>query len=372
MKRIVLSAVVMAAMTTEMLTAAVNDGPLMKPEEPLLSFEDRLHFYGDARLRHQEVQRDDKDNSYEERYRIRFGMTYEISDDLIFEAQVSSGRDDPTSGNVNVKDGISIEQFKIDVLDIEYKFDNAWLRAGKSKHFFYRPMKTQLIWDNDIRPEGISYGYDNGDRFTAVIAKVHRIELEDDPNTDDIYFISGQYVHQKKHGDMTFNLGGGFHYYDGIKGNTSPYPDGPLGNTYTDGTYDHNYAITELMGEVRFKEILGKPFYLATTLAYNVAVSDHNFGYDLSVQWGDVKNNYDWRVGYTYRDIQRDAVFGAHNDSDFIAGGTDGRGHIVTAKMQLAKHVDIGGHFQWAQKYTDSAEADADYNRIMLDLVLKF
>ncbi|HID37503.1 MAG TPA: hypothetical protein EYP39_09070, partial [Ghiorsea sp.] len=31
----------------------------------------------------------------------------------------------------------------------------SWIRAGKSKHHMYRPIKTQLIWDNDVRFEGV-------------------------------------------------------------------------------------------------------------------------------------------------------------------------------------------------------------------------
>ena len=138
------------------------------------------------------------------------------------------------------------------------------------------------------------------------------------------------------------------------------------------GFYLHDYAIAEAFAEVKLKDVWGKPLKLATTFAYNTAVSSNNFGYDLSMQLGETKNNYDWKIGYTYRDIQRDAVFGAHNDSDFIAGGTDGKGHIITAKMKIAKHLDIGGHFQWATLHTDSAKTDADYHRIQLDAILKF
>ena len=126
-----------------------------------------LIFYGDVRVRHQEIHRDDKDNSYQQRYRIRLGISYDITDDLIFEAQTSSGKGNPTSGNVKFSDGLDIDKFKVDILDIEYKFNKSWIRAGKSKHYFYRPMKTQLIWDNDIRPEGVSYGYKDGNRATV-------------------------------------------------------------------------------------------------------------------------------------------------------------------------------------------------------------
>ena len=119
---------------------------------------------------------------------------------------------------------------------------------------------------------------------------------------------------------------------------------------------------------------MGKPLKLAATLAYNTAADDDNFAYDISMQLGDTKNLHDWKVCYTYRDIQKDAVFAAHNDSDFIAGGTDGKGHIITAKYKMAKNVDLGGHFQWATLNEDKSRSgvEADYHRVQLDVILKF
>ena len=351
---------------------AQTDDQLVKLEDPIKIIYDKVDFYGDYRVRHQEVHRDDKDNSYKQRYRIRMGLSYDLTDNLTIEAQTSSGKGNPTSGNVDFSDGLDIDKFKVDILDLEYKFDKSWIRAGKSKHYIYRPMKTQLIWDNDIRPEGLSYGYKNGDRFTAGIWKVHRLELEEDPNSDDIYMFAGQYIHEMKYTeDTTFNLGGGFYHYDGVKGNTAPYEKGPLGNSYTNGTYDHDYSIVELTAEVQFKEVWGKPFKMATIFAYNASVSNYNFAYDLSMQWGSAKkNNLDWQLGYTYRNIEKDAVYGAHNDSDFINGGTDGRGHIFTGKIKLNPNLDSAFHYQWTDRLI-STEA-THYDRLMVDLILKF
>ena len=350
---------------------AHTDDPLGKHEEPLKILDDKFDFYGDVRVRHQEIHRDDKDNSYQQRYRIRLGISYDITDDLIFEAQTSSGKGNPTSGNVKFSDGLDIDKFKVDILDIEYKFNKSWIRAGKSKHYFYRPMKTQLIWDNDIRPEGVSYGYKDGNRATVGIWKVHRLELLDDPNSDDIYMFSGQYIHQIKDNDVTYNLGGGLHHYEGVKGNTAPYAKGPLGNSYSHGIYENDYTILELTAEVKLKEVLEKPLKMATIIAYNAAVSNDNFGVDFSMQWGSAKkNNLDWQLGYTYRMVQKDAVFGAHNDSDFIAGGTDGRGHIFTGKMKLNPNLYTAFHYQWSEKHISTTPTH--YDRLMVDMILKF
>ena len=365
--------------------SAHTDDPLTKSSDPISIIDDKIDFYGDVRVRHQEIYYEGNDNKYQQRYRIRMGVSYDITDDLIFVAQTSSGRGNPTSGNVKFTDGLSIDKFKVDVLDLEYKFDKSWLRAGKSKHYFYRPMKTQLIWDNDIRPEGVTYGYKDGDRATGGVWKVHRDEGDNNPLADDIYYFAAQYIKKLNYNESTtFNLGGGYHHYEGVKGNIATYKKGSLGNSLNENmTYQHDYRVLELTGEVQFKDVLGKPFKFATVLAYNTAVGNDNLGYDFSFQWGSAKkNNLDWQLGYTYRDVPKNAVYGAHNDSDFIGGGTDGKGHIFTGKMKLNPQLYTAFHYQISDNYKQldqgtevqqvSEKENADYTRLMVDLILKF
>ena len=365
----------LSLLTVTSLLAETN-ATIEKPKNTLSLIDDKLNMYGDVRIRHQEVYYEGDDNVYQQRYRIRLGLTYAITDDLVFEVQTSSGKGNPTSGNVKFTDGLGMEQFKVDVLDLQYKFDNSWIRAGKSKHYFYRPMKTQLIWDNDLRPEGVSYGYKENDRFTAGLWKVNRDEYKNDPLADDIYFFAAQYIHQLQYSENTrFNIGGGYHHYEGVQGNMPAYGKGALGNSVNaDGTYMHDYRVLEFTAEVKFKEVLGKPLKLATTLAYNTAVSDDNFAYDLSLQWGSAKeNNLDWQLGYTYRDLQKDALYAAHNDSDFIAGGTDGKGHIFKGKMRLNPNLYTAFHYQITENYKQvPKKVNPDYKRLMVDLILTF
>jgi len=370
MKKIVLLVVIM---TMFALTGAnANATEKEKQEDASKSKFSKLHIKGDLRIRDQEIQRDDKDNSYINQYRARFFLDYDISDNILFESSIVSGKGNPTSGNVDFAEGIGYENFKIDILDIAYTFDDSWLRAGRSKYFFYRPIKTQLIWDNDLTPEGLSYGYENGDTFTTAVWKLHRLENEL-TSSGDIYMFVAQYVHQIKQENRTFNMGGGFYYYDGVKGNSAPYEKGPLRNSVdANKLYLEDYAIAEGFGEVQLADIVGQPLKFASILAYNTAASSHNFGYDLSAELGEIKGNFDWKIAYSYRNIQRDAVFAAHNDSDFIAGGTDGRGHVISPKMQINKNMDIAGHFQFSKLYVDSETVDANYRRMHLDVIFKF
>jgi hypothetical protein len=373
MKKIVLTMAAIATVTMANEEKAAAESTA-KAES---SFWDRIHTKGDMRLRYETIERDDKDNKYRTRYRLRYFLDFDITNNFILETAVSSGKGNPTSGNVTFRDDENwadyfIDVLKIDILDLAYKFDNSWIRAGKSEHHLYRPMKTQLIWDNDIRLYGVNYGYE--DDTKAYRLGVNKIMESVNEGTDDIYIYIAQYMQSMKLEDTKLNFGGGFYYYDGVKGNIAPYENGPLGNSYTGGFYEYNYAILEAFSELQFDDLFGKPFKVAATLAYNTAVSSDNFAYDASMQLGDTKNINDWKVGYTYRDIQKDAVFAAHNDSDFIAGGTDASGHIITAKYKMAENLELGGHFQWSTLNASKSATgiEADYHRVQLDAILKF
>lgn len=382
-----LKKIVLSIITT--VTVSIADGDIQSVEglknvttnqEIRHSFFDRFHAKGNLRLRHETIERDDKDDKYRERYRLRYNLNFDITDSLMLESAISSGKGNPTSGNVSFKDDENLKDYffdvlKIDILDIAYKFDNSWLRAGKSKHYIYRPIKTQLIWDNDIRLEGVNYGYKDGSRqYRLGVNKLHRLENNIE-STGDIYIYLAQYVQSMQLAKTKLNVGAGFYYYDGVKGNTTSYHKRALGNTLDDNRlYVNDYAILEGFSELKLKDILGKPLKLAIMLAYNTAISSNNFAYDISMQLGNTKNIDDWKVGYTYRDIQKDAVFAAHNDSDFISGGSDGKGHIIIAKYKFAKNTDLGGYFQWAtlNKSKSKTGVESDYHRVQLDVILKF
>ncbi len=382
MKKIILS-------ITTITTLSFSDGAVL-PEELITkivpkvtqhkSIFDRIHTKGDLRLRYELIERDDKTDKYRERYRVRYSINVDITDNIIIQSAISSGKDNPTSGNVSFKDDENIADYfidvlKLDILNLKYKFDNSWINIGKSKHNIYRPIKTQLIWDNDIRLEGVNYGYkDDLKRYRVGINKLHRLENEANSN-DDIYIYLAQYVQTMKLENSKLNFGGGFYYYDGVKGNTTPYGKGALGNSMDiNGLYLNDYTIIEAFSELKLPNVFGKPFKIAGTIAYNAEADDNNLAYDISMQLGDTKNINDWKVGYTYRDVEKDAVFAAHNDSDFIAGGTDGKGHIITAKYKFAKNIDLGGHFQWATLNEEKSTTDleSDYHRVQLDVILKF
>ena len=374
MNKIALSMVAVVAVA---MAAGDTDAPLNNTlkEETTKSFFDRFHAKGDMRLRYETIEKGEgvtASNKYRTRYRFRYNLNVDITDNILLETAIASGRYNPTSGNVTFKDDDNwadyfTDELKIDIADIKYSFGDSWIRAGKSAHHIYRPIKTQLIWDNDIRLEGLNYGYK--DDSNTIRVGVNRVHRESGYKIgDDINIFIGQYVNTQKLGNAKLNLGAGYYYYDGVKGNTAQSKNEFKQNSNDGSVYTEDYGILEAFGELKYKDVMGKPLKTALTLAYNTLADDDNFGYDFSVEYGATKKVGDWKLGATYRDIEKDAVYGAHNDSDFSGGGTDSNGYYIKGKYKFAKNVDLGA---WVN-YSKLGDIETDYHRVQLDAILKF
>ncbi|MEA3228569.1 MAG: hypothetical protein U9P38_05785, partial [Campylobacterota bacterium] len=267
MKKIILSSLAIAS-----ISMVSGEADISVNETSQKSFFDRFHAKGDMRLRYETIEKGVDSNKYRTRYHFRYNLNVDIMDNLLLETAISSGKGNPTSGNVSFKDDDNwadyfVDELKLDIMDVQYKFDNSWIRAGKSKHHIYRPIKTQLIWDNDIRLEGVNYGYNNGTSQIRVGAnRVHReVDFKDG---DDINIFLAQYVYAQKLGSAKANLGGGYYYYDGVKGNTVQSTNGFKQNSNDGSVYTQDYGILEAFGEIKYSNILGQPFKTAVTLAY--------------------------------------------------------------------------------------------------------
>jgi len=205
-------------------------------------------------------------------------------------------------------------------------------------------------------------------------------------NKDIINLVIAQYVRTTKFESTKLNLGAGFYYYDGVKGNTSLYTSNKtssMGNTMVDasgaivkedGTFVNDYHIAEGFAELKFKNVLGFPLALAAGVAYNTAATEKNFGYDVAFQVGKAKKVHDWQLKYSYTDLQEDATLGAHSDSDNMGGGTAAKGHAIRTKYKFGKNTYLAATMFYNTRYAskDAKAEGTDYERVQLDAIIKF
>jgi len=256
--------------------------PVVASEVPAVvekSFMDRFHTKADLRLRYESIERDDKDNTYRNRYRLRLGAKIDLIDNLQFEVGMRSGFANPTSGNqtFNSDEPLSdyfLQSLRFNVLGLSYKSGNSTYKVGRQPYMMYRPIKSQLVWDNDISMNGVNYQYKDDSKIITLGANQPTLE-EKSKAKDDVNLFLAQYVHKAKLGNAKLNLGTGVYYYDGLKGNTELFGKSK-GNTVVNGEYTNDYHIVEGFAEVKVKDVFGMPLKMAAGVVYN-------FGADIQI-----------------------------------------------------------------------------------------
>jgi len=384
MKKIVLS---MAAIAT--VSMAGGD---IAPVEPVVETEsaapavekgflDRVHFKGDLRLRYESIERDDADNKYRNRYRLRLGLKTDITDSLQFQVGMRSGFANPTSGNQTFRDDepwsdYFFQSLRFNILALQYKTENSKYKIGRAPYMMYRPIKSQLVWDNDVSLNGVNYQYKDDTKIITAGANQVTLEEAATSQADDVNLFYAQYVHKTKLESSKLNLGAGIYYYDGLKGNV-PLFGSRKGNTLdANGLYANDYQVAEAFAELQFKDVFGMPLKAAAGIAYNFGADENNFGYDLALQLGKAKKINDWQIKYSYTDLEEDATYGAYSDSDNFGGGTAASGHAIRAKYKAGKNLYLAGNFFFNKLYESKAKNDyvgePDYERVQLDMIYKF
>ena len=353
----------------------------LKSEVPVAEKDilNRFHFKGDLRLRYESIERDDKDNKYRNRYRLRIGATVDLTDELHVNVGMRSGFGNPTSGNQTFLDDQPLSDYffqsmRFNILGLTYKAGNSTVKVGREPYMMYRPAKSQLVWDNDVSMNGVNYQYK--DDTSIITVGMNQPTLEENSVAENtVNLFLAQYVHKTKLDFAKLNLGAGIYYYDGLKGNTELFGKRKGNTVDSDGRYINNYHLVEAFGELQFKDVFGMPFKVAAGVVYNVAANDNNFGYDLAFQLGKAKNIGDWQVKYSYTDLQEDATLGAYSDSDNFGGGTAASGHAIRVKYKFGKHTYLAGNFFFDKLYESNSNIpgmEPNYERVQLDAIFKF
>jgi hypothetical protein len=148
---------------------------------------------------------------------------------------------------------------------------------------------------------------------------------------------------------------------------------GSVSGSTTNKAYTLDYAPVELFAELGLWFIKGYPVTVYGQYVFNPEADDLETGYLAGVSVGKAKNPRTFEVGYSYAELQKDAVVGAFTDSDRWGGGTDGRGHKVYGRYQIFKNLQAGATWFFAnEKSIADASKTKDYDRVQLDLVASF
>ena len=156
----------------------------------------KIKINGDFRYRHEIIDKEDSDIRHRQRIRARLNIIGQVSDESKIVMGISSGSDDPVSNNQTLTDAFSSKALLIDLAYFEMSpaaMSGLKLFGGKTKNPFYKPGGSELIWDSDIRQEGVTADYSRELDDFSVKFIGSGLWIQERGSSDDSYPVS--YTH---------------------------------------------------------------------------------------------------------------------------------------------------------------------------------
>ena len=310
---------------------------------------------GDLRYRHESQDKDSVQEIDRHRLRARIGVYGDVNDRVTFGTRLASGdKDSPTSTNQDLtgeasskKIWLDLAYFKIDSLLI----DGVDATFGKMKQPWDNI--SDLLFDGDVNPEGISTEYNVSlNESTELAYQAGHFILENNNTEDDVALYSAQ-VSLTKDISESVGLKAGLSYYDYV--NMTPM----TGKNNTAGV---DFNIVQGFAELSLSQT-SLPLTLFIDYAQNSEVDEE----DVAWMSGVSTKSGDWSYAYNYRDVGIDSIYGNWSDSDFHGGGTGGSGHKFKVKYAMDKNLSAGATY-----FVTEEEDGTEVNTLQLDLVSKF
>jgi hypothetical protein len=333
------------------------------------SWHDRISIKGDLRTRYEAIDEDGEVNRGRGRYRARVGLSAEVTDDVKVVAEFASGADNPVSRNQTFDGGFTTKAFGLDVIYVDWSInDSLNLVAGKMTNPLFRPGGTPLIWDSDLNPEGLVLKFGSGMFFGSLA----QFSVEERSSSGDSLLRvvqGGLKLGFADAGQLTAGLG--YYDYTDTVGNEPFYDGSPRGNTVdAQGNLLFDYNEIEIFAQFD-TEFGDLPFSVFADYVENIEVDLNDAGYSFGFKAGKANAPGKWEAGWTYQDIEADAVVATFNDSDFGGGGTDATGHIFKGKYALRDNISLAGSL-FINEIEENAGTPHDYSRLQLDVEFKF
>jgi len=344
---------------------------------------EKVKIKGDLRTRYEYIDDDSKDDDRNRaRIRARIGVDAEVLPTVDVHLQISTGEDvdgegDPVSGNQTLDSAWSSKNIWISHAWADWHPENVPglnVLVGKIKRPFITPVKSELIWDSDVNPEGGVLKYKKSLDATTLMANAYGFYLIENKADGDtgLFGVQGAVKHSfEAFGDKAHVMGSlGYFDYVNVEGEEPILDDDPFGNTTADGLFAEDFELFNVFGEFGFR-VKEVPVTLFADYVTNTAADDEDIGWSAGVQFGKAEEPGSWQFRYLYKDIEQDAVFGIFTDSDFGGGGTDHEGHELNLAYQLAKNWQLAGTLFLNEKAVKGG-AGEDYTRVQLDAIFQF
>jgi len=337
---------------------------------------DRIFIYGDLRLRDAIYFFNDNANgSYNNgvnenrvRFRFRLGMDIKISD-LTVGVRLASGTGQQTSTNQTENDLFNGKAIWIDRAYLSWQGSGSpWLTltGGKMANPFYTVYSSNMMWDEDVNPEGFAeqLAFGPADRVRLFFNAGQFVLNEVAINNHDPWLLGEQGGVSVESPSMIVSTVAAA-IYDAV--NASGQGSDALGGTVQQGNSRFNAPCTAtppanscyLLNNFRMLDLTALVTFQArqvpialmgdyvrnlaktTTTGLASGQSTGNQGYQVGTIVGKAEGSRAWEIAYFYKSLQLDATLADLADSDFGVGGTARRGHIIWAAYNPAPYLQF-------------------------------
>jgi len=347
-----------------------HQSKIAKAQQNNAVWAEKIKIKGDLRYRYENINDDAPGQRERERHRIRarLGVYAQVNDTVDVGFQLATGgTGNPTSTNASLDNSFGTKDLDLDLAYFDWHpIEGLDFLGGKMKNPFFRPQKTALLWDGDLRPEGLAIQY-KGD---VLFANAGAFYVEEDSDDQTEAYLFGGQIGLKTHiNGATLTTGVGYFHFEGLASKNVVVNKG---NTLQNGVFENDYEEAEVFFQLDSKAA-GIPLSLFGDYVNNTAAEDHDDGYLLGLKVGKTKKPGSWALTYLYEDLEADAVVSTFTDGDFANGGTNGKGHILKAGYAVAKNWKLGLTYFNTQNGKAGDPNDFDgYDRLQADIKFKF
>lgn len=352
----------------------------------------KLQFTGDFRFRIEEDWNSRKsDGSYRDnrtrlRYRLRFGMNYQLTDWASFGMRLRTGyiakQQDP---HLTLGDGFGeFSDLPINFEKLFFQFNYKAISGWLGKNTFPFEKQNELFWSDNVYPEGVflnaKFNLNSNLIESLSIRGGHFITRSNGKSfEEDNYFQGLQLL--TTHFKNKLHLFPSFYYFN----NLPNIPDGQ-------GTYGLEYAILHFGGNYVLFE---KPHInIGLDLYKNVAdlkkndsipqnLRNQNNGIVANIGIGEMKKSKDWTIQLYFTNLERYAVIDYFAQNDWTRwdysnqGSPDGRltnfkGVEVMGGYVINKYMKLKVRYFMVDQIISYGEFGETGNRIRLDLDVGF
>ncbi len=281
----------------------------------------RVALSGDFRVRY-ESNFGDRDARNRDRgvLRARLRGTYAPNTWLTIGAELDTGDpDDPNSTDTTLSGFDDDLDVSLSQAFVRGTFGRLQIQAGKFQLPFTR---TDLVWDGDVNPEGLSAAYaatlspSLKLRASALYFLVDELAVGPDSR-----MIGGQIGGEATLSQaLKIELAGSYYDY-ALKSLVGADAGDIRTNRFANGRYVSDYNLLDIIGAMTWSGLGSRwPVRLTGDYVRNFGADAGNTGFGADLTVGRIAQQRDWRFGYGYAEVGVDAVLAAFShDNTAIA-----------------------------------------------------